>query len=361
MLKTKLFYLILIILISINGISAKIILENGKYYVEQDLKEQWNLIAGISFSDELNSNSELNLDSIFKSYYYDAKTKKNIEIRPEYQANEQEPLVLYRNAFWVFSAIPGKIIYKVSPSFVNKSKLLGYYQFYSGDNLIGINDEIYGKKLNEIKGDCEIAEANFWDAKKQNWTEISLDEELIFESRESLVGKGINIKVREDCQFFNKNIIKPDYDCSDWSECQRIYNINDIINNNIILQGERKRYCINTKTFIVSSEMKICEINRSVFLKKIKEAYGEILQIFDENKYFISNISLIDNRMDIKFPVQENRINNEISQEFESFEDKIISKSENGRFKNFLYKAYCAITNFFNKNKYKQCLSRFIF
>jgi hypothetical protein len=211
-------FLFLIALISF--VNARIFVENNVYYVEQDLKEQWNLIAGISFSD-IYSKSYLTKDAIFKSYYHDAKTNTDIEIRPDYKAGNIDPLILYSNAFWVFSAKTGKITYKASPSFVNKSRIGGYYQFYSGDNLIAINDEMYGKSLDELKGNCSITDASFWDASLRNWTKLNVYDKLNFETQDSLVGKGIRIKVAKDCGFFTTSrqnlvyfyvsLIKPRY------------------------------------------------------------------------------------------------------------------------------------------------------
>jgi len=186
---------------SLSCIQSKVFQEKGVYYVEQELTDNWNLIAGISFSDNLHTTSKLNYDAIWKSYYYDAKTRNNVEIRPDYKAGKIDPLLLYSNAFWVFSAKPGKIVYRVSPSFVNKSRLGGYYAFYSGDNLIAINDEMYGKSLEEIKGNCSIIDASYWDANKQDWIGIGLNTKLDFETRDSLTGKGIRIKVKANCGF----------------------------------------------------------------------------------------------------------------------------------------------------------------
>jgi subtilisin family serine protease len=195
------FFLLLGLVLNVNTIDARVFYENESYYVEQKLGEQWNLIAGISFND-IHKSSYLTKEAIFKSYYYDAKTGKDIEIRPDYKAGNVDSLILYSNAFWVFSAKPGKIVYKASPSFVNKSRVGGYYKFYKGNNLIAINEEMYGKSLDEIKGNCSILEASYWDAGKQNWTILNVNAKLNFKSKDELTGLGIRIKVAGDCGFF---------------------------------------------------------------------------------------------------------------------------------------------------------------
>lgn len=184
-------------------VNAKIFTEEGKSYVEQELEEGWNLIAGISFSEDLHENSEIELDSILSSYYYDAETKKDIEIRPLYEAGDINPLVLYGHAFWVYSAKKGKIVYKVSPSFIDKS-LSGHDNLYSGWNPVAINQEMYGKSWEEFRGNCEFLEAKIWEPEQQDWSDLNLDSRLNFESEEELTGKGINIRVEENCKFMKQ-------------------------------------------------------------------------------------------------------------------------------------------------------------
>ena len=199
---SKKFNLILIIslLFLINFVNAEIFEENGKYYVEQKLETGWNLIAGISFSD-FHENSEVIPEEIFSSYYYDSKNKKDVEIRPIYEAGDINPLVLYGNAFWINSIKNKTIIYKVSPSFISNNNLEKGYKFYSGKNLIAINNEMYGKTINELKGDCNLKKAYTWDLNIQDWKIIGLEDRLDYESRGSLTGKGINIDVENDCEF----------------------------------------------------------------------------------------------------------------------------------------------------------------
>ncbi len=203
--KLKIIFLFCISLILFSNFSeSRIFLENENYYVEQELEKGWNLVAGISFSEKLHEDSELNLNAIWKSFYHNAETNEDVEIRPNYQVGNVEPLSFYANAFWVFSAKGGTLIYKVSPSFISPERLGGAYEFFKGDNLIAINDLIYGKSLEQIKGDCEISDASYWDAEKQNWTSISLNKKINFKSQDELIGEGIRIKVEDNCEFLNK-------------------------------------------------------------------------------------------------------------------------------------------------------------
>lgn len=197
----KVILLIFMFVFLVSFVDARIFEENNKFYVEQELVEGWNLIAGISFSEKIHEKSQLNLDSIFSSYYYDSKNKRNVNIRPNYEAGNIEPLVLYANAFWVFSVKKGKIIYRVSPSFIDNNYLGGYYQFYEGENFIAINDKMYDKAIDELKGDCNIKKVYFYENTINNWTNISFDQKLNFKEKDLLTGKGINIVVKNDCKF----------------------------------------------------------------------------------------------------------------------------------------------------------------
>jgi beta propeller repeat protein len=212
----KFFFFIFIFLILMSLFSffcsGKLFQKEGVYYIEQDIEEKWNLISGISFAEGDVLDEGISKNAIFKAYYYDSEIGKEVEIRPDYKATK-DPLKVYTNAFWVFSVIPGKIIYKASPGFVNKSKVGGSYKLYSGWNAIGINEEMYGKKIENIKGDCNLLDSRIWDAKNQEWKKIELNESINFKSREELVGKGISIKVSQDCNFLS-NISEESY-CGD--------------------------------------------------------------------------------------------------------------------------------------------------
>jgi len=189
-------------LLCLNTTEAKIFEEDGKYYVEQELETEWNLVAGISFSN-FHEDTKLNSDHFLSSYYFNAQTQENIEIRPVYSVVEIDSLTLYKNAFWVYSISSGTIIYQVSTSFISKDNIAGGYQFYSGKNLIAINNEMYGKTLTEIKGNCNIVNASIWNPKTQLPETININEKLDFESQDNLTGKGINIEVIDDCRFID--------------------------------------------------------------------------------------------------------------------------------------------------------------
>lgn len=201
--KKNIFFLLgLFFLLSFSFASAKIYSEGNASFVEVGIEPGWNLIAGISFSELPAKNSELDFRSILSSYYYDSKLKKDVKIRPNYEAKDISALELYRNAFWVFSLKAGKLNYKVSPSFIDRNRLGGHYQFYKGTNLIAINDEMYGKSVLDLRGDCEIDRVQFWNAKIRNWTSLNPNTRLDFQSRDELTGKGLGIIVKNDCNFF---------------------------------------------------------------------------------------------------------------------------------------------------------------
>jgi hypothetical protein len=215
----KIFFIFTILfLCSISLADARIFSEGGDYYVEQDLKVGWNLISGISFSDPLHSSSVVVLDEILSSYYFKAEIQEDVQIRPVYEAGTVDALVLYANAFWVNSLKADKIIYKASSSFVNKSKLGGYYSFYAGNNTLAINNDMYNKTINELKADCDAVHARSWNASSQSWINIGLDQRLNFESQDTLTGRGLSIGVTSDCKFMNLTVISSGEEGVDGSE-----------------------------------------------------------------------------------------------------------------------------------------------
>jgi subtilisin family serine protease len=185
-------------------VNSEVIKEKGVDYISINISEGLNLISGISFDEEgFHKNSEVNRFSLWKAEYWDAENQEFVEIRPIYSIDKEiDPLLFYSGAFFVYSGIPGKLIYRASPSFINNNAVGGYYSFFKGDNLIAINDEMYGKSVFELRGDCDVLGVNFWDSEKQDWKNFSVNDKLDFKLRKELVGLGINVKVKEDCRFF---------------------------------------------------------------------------------------------------------------------------------------------------------------
>jgi len=200
--KLRNFLFVLLIVFLISNVSASVFVDEDTSYVSVNVHEGWNLIAGMSFADEdLHEDSGLDYSSILSAYYYDAETGEDVQIRPVYEAGDIEPLILYSKAFWVLSLSDGNIKYKASPSFLDKNRVGGYYQFYEGDNFIAINDDMYGLSIGQLAGDCEIIDVKYWDANVQDWVEVNSN--LDFETRDELVGKGIGLTVSNDCGFGN--------------------------------------------------------------------------------------------------------------------------------------------------------------
>jgi subtilisin family serine protease len=208
--KEKAFFLVVLLFIVVLSffVSAEVIEDDGVNYVSINVSNRWNLISGISFNEnDIHKTSKVNLFGLWRANYWDAENQSLVEIRPTYSiVGEVDPLKFYSSAFWVFSAVPGKLIYRASPSFIDKERAGGYYEFFKGDNVIAINDEMYGMSVNEIKGDCDVLNASYWDAEKQDWVLLGASDGLDFVSRELLVGHGINVKVSEDCKFFSGEI-----------------------------------------------------------------------------------------------------------------------------------------------------------
>lgn len=102
---------------------------------------------------------------------------------------------LRNNAFWVYSFEDCDMPYKVK-AFRNMNKL----KLRQGLNFVPISQDMPGKRLKDIKGDCEFAKANLWNVTKQNWQEMTESDEF----PNGTAYGGFVAKVRRACGFMHK-------------------------------------------------------------------------------------------------------------------------------------------------------------
>ena len=84
--------IIFLLSIIITPTQAKIFQENNTYYVEQEIEKEWNLIAGMSFSN-FHESSEITADHILSAYYHDAQTQEIIDKRAQVPAPDNLPKI----------------------------------------------------------------------------------------------------------------------------------------------------------------------------------------------------------------------------------------------------------------------------
>jgi len=85
------------------------------------------------------------------------------------------------------------------------------------------------------------------------------------------------------------------WQCSEWSECKVIYNLDEIISGKVLLKGEKERNCIdNSNCLFDKTERQECETAKPIYAKKVERCFKNYIEVFDENNVLISRLELID-------------------------------------------------------------------
>jgi len=97
------------------------------------------------------------------------------------------------------------------------------------------------------------------------------------------------------------------WECSDWSKCSVLYNLNNLISNEIVLKGEESRVC-NDKNLCNSeiTERKECNDQATITVKKVLENGKEYVEVYDINNKLISRLEYVQgdvNQLNIDIPL----------------------------------------------------------
>lgn len=84
---------------------------------------------------------------------------------------------------------------KIDPETHEKTKIQLNKSFPEGWNFFVILSDMANKSLEDIKGNCEIKEAYFWNSKKQEWKKINLK----YKFSSSQVGNGFIFRISSNC------------------------------------------------------------------------------------------------------------------------------------------------------------------
>lgn len=213
---------------------AELVNKSDGNHVIIEIKKGWNLIP--VYISSITSSSYWSLsgmphDSIKALYILDAEIKSYISSIGSYNgkgfSNEQQAFFsrvqndndlmsnLYLSAIWAYSNQDGKIelesVSGVFKFFDNNPQYLPFngVTFYKGWNFFSVVPDLSGKSLADIKGDCEINKAVFWDNSQQNWIPRRLDQVEFTDQDTGLV---IALKVTNTCKLSgsgNAGIINP--------------------------------------------------------------------------------------------------------------------------------------------------------
>ena len=81
------------------------------------------------------------------------------------------------------------------------------------------------------------------------------------------------------------------WQCSNWSECHVIYNLQDIISEKVLLEGEQERRCIDKNNCEFDKpERKDCDTQIPIYAKKVEKCFKDYLEVFDVNDILISRL-----------------------------------------------------------------------
>lgn len=84
----------------------------------------------------------------------------------------------------------------------------------------------------------------------------------------------------------------PAYECSEWSKCKVDYNLDDLINEELSLDGEIKRDCVDSSGCAPEkTEEQVCSARELIDVKVVKEKGKEYVEVRDKDGNLISKIS----------------------------------------------------------------------
>jgi len=180
---------------------------NGPYIVELQLEKGWNIIAGTIPESGILEESEIKVADIEAMWYYSPLQKKYFQVHPNLDAaalQEDDDDFVLTNAMWIYSKKTGKIKYSTLEDYSSEGR-----QLYAGWNFVSMTpDMIEGQSnpdltFDEIKRSCNVERAYHWNNliysghNKPSWETIYDESEM----DSTLLGKGILIKVSNDCKL----------------------------------------------------------------------------------------------------------------------------------------------------------------
>jgi len=197
-----------LLLLLVAGIRAAMVpIGADKYEITVEVDKGWNLVLLFDVNEIL-PDSEITESDIAAVYVFDPFEKRYLQFYPnneverlpentELKKEENSPFYI-NSAVWLYSRKKGTLKFRRFDVIdLEDMKLKG------GWNFLGLTDHFYRKSINDIKGDCEVEKFYGWNSATQSW-EGPFEEQYsdyVLADTEGDLGKGLLIKVREDCNL----------------------------------------------------------------------------------------------------------------------------------------------------------------
>ncbi|MFA5855736.1 MAG: hypothetical protein WC867_00110 [Candidatus Pacearchaeota archaeon] len=198
---------ILIIVMLINLISASSQINNNTLNI--DIKKGWNLIPTYSWKLE-NINSNIKMSNFSYGFIFDNLKNKYILVYNNGWVNDKNEDILIidgledyyiRSSMWIYSEIDGEYLlnWGENDSYLNFK--INNYNLKKGWNFIFISPAMVDKNILSFSDECKFNKI-FSYQNDLGYTNMLIDKRLVEERISNVdLGKGLLIKVEEDCNF----------------------------------------------------------------------------------------------------------------------------------------------------------------
>lgn len=122
--------------------------------------------------------------------------------------------------------------------------------------------------------------------KSSDWcsgSDINKDSVVDIRDFEILSEAYVNQKSLSELEEPSKNVF-----CEEWSECEVVYGLDELIEGRVFLEGEQFRMCGD------KIERKVCDSRIPITIKKVNRCSKEYVEVYDLEESLISRLELID-------------------------------------------------------------------
>jgi|GEM_PF-2074864 len=163
--------------------------------IKLELQEGWNLIT-------LPGKGKLSLGTCEALYGFVYIDGGYLNMKEAKEKLGEEGLMEYlrKHSFWAYSFRKCYLEFTLE-EYTSYTEL----ELSKGWNLLPITEDMIGKSLQDIRGNCEFQKTYLWDAKKQRWEKLDLEEKFSEEQK----FQGFIVKVPFSCSLGGVSIPSP--------------------------------------------------------------------------------------------------------------------------------------------------------